>query len=172
MIKVAIANDTLIALEALRRVIATDPAYQLIWTAQNGAQAVEQAQRDRPDLMLMDLLMPGLDGVEATRQIMARSPCAILIVTGSVHGNTSKVFEAMGCGALDVVQTPILGPISTGRYPPKAMAAAAQPLLAKMTTVTKLIGKFETTLITNPTQPFHNWLISLLSVLLPAGPKP
>ncbi len=142
IIKVAIANDTLIALEALRRVIATEPAYRLIWTAQTGAQAVAQAQCDRPDLILMDLLMPDIDGVEATRQIMARSPCAILIVTGSVHGNTSKVFEAMGCGALDVVQTPVLGP-STDPYRPEAMKAAAQPLLAKMTTVAKLIGKFE-----------------------------
>jgi two-component system, chemotaxis family, response regulator WspF len=143
MIRVAIANDTLMALEALRRMIATEPAYQLIWTAQNGAQAVAQAARDRPDLILMDLRMPGIDGVEATRQIMARSPCAILIVTGSIHGNTSKVFEAMGCGALDVVQTPVLGPAKLGQYPPAAMAAAAQPLLAKMTTVAKLIGKFE-----------------------------
>ncbi len=143
MIKVAIANDTLIALEALRRVIATESSYKLIWTAQNGAQAVAKAERDRPDLILMDLLMPGLDGVEATRQIMARSPCAILIVTGSVHSNTSKVFEVMGCGALDVVQTPVLGALSRGRYQPEAMAAAAQPLLAKMTTVAKLIGKFE-----------------------------
>lgn len=138
MIKVAIANDTLMSLEALRRAIATDPSYELIWTAENGTDAVAAAKRDRPDLILMDLLMPGLDGVEATRQIMRRSPCAVLIVTGSVHGNTSKVFEAMGCGALDVVQTPVLGRGSTA----ESMSAAAQPLLAKMATVTKVIGKF------------------------------
>jgi len=130
MINVAIANDTLIALEALRRSIATSSAYRLIWTARDGAEAVEKAKRDRPDLILMDLLMPKMDGVEATRQIMSHSPCAILIVTGSVRGNTSRVFEAMGYGALDVVQTP-------------AMVTAAQPLLAKMTTVSKLIGKYD-----------------------------
>ena len=79
--------------------------------------------------------MPVIDGVEATRQIMARSPCAILIVTGSMRRNTSKVFEAMGCGALDVVQTPIVS------YR-QDMKTAAQPLLAKMITVTKFIGKY------------------------------
>jgi two-component system response regulator WspF len=49
-----------------------------------------------------------MDGVEATRRIMADTPCAILIVTGDVTRNTSKVFAAMGAGALDVVATPTL----------------------------------------------------------------
>ncbi|MEO0768220.1 MAG: chemotaxis-specific protein-glutamate methyltransferase CheB [Cyanobacteria bacterium J06649_4] len=137
MITVAIANDTIIALEALRRAIATDPAYRLIWSARNGHEAIALAQQHTPDLILMDLLMPGIDGVEATRQIMARSPCAILLVTASPTNNTSKVFEAMGHGALDVVSTPIFGPgdssLRTG--------AIAQPLLEKMATVTAFIGK-------------------------------
>ena len=134
-IRVAIANDTVIALEALRRAIATDPAYKLIWTASDGAQAVEKAASDPPDLMLMDLLMPKVDGVEATRQIMARSPCAILVVTASVRGNTSKVFEAMGAGALDVVKTPALG------RKRNADKTAAQPLLAKMSTMSAYLGR-------------------------------
>ena len=66
-IKVAIANDTLIALEALRHIIATEPAYQLIWTARDGLEAIAKAKQISPDLLLMDLLMPKLDGVEATR---------------------------------------------------------------------------------------------------------
>ncbi|MEL6468963.1 MAG: chemotaxis response regulator protein-glutamate methylesterase [Cyanobacteria bacterium J06623_4] len=136
-IKVAIANDTLIALSALRRVIATDPTYDLIWTAKNGQEAVALCQQLPPDLVLMDLLMPGIDGVEATRQIMARSPCAILIVTASLTQNMSKVFEAMGHGALDVVGTPTFGPL--GRD--VVTVSAAAPLLEKMATVSTLVGK-------------------------------
>ena len=153
-VKVAIANDTLMALEALRRVIATEPAYELIWTARDGAEAVMKAKRHRPDLILMDLLMPKMDGVEATQQIMASAPCAILIVTGSVQGNTSRVFEAMGHGALDVVQTPTMtSAASLQRNSPDLKAdlkaelktdlrAAAQSLLFKMVTVSKFIGKY------------------------------
>ena len=67
------------------------------------------AARDRPDLILMDMIMPQIDGVEATRQIMLQSPCPILVVTSTVSGNISKVFEALGCGALDAVETPTIG---------------------------------------------------------------
>ena len=56
----------------------------------------------------MDLIMPRMDGVEATRRIMARNPCAIVVVTANVNHHSSKVFEAMGAGALDAVNTPVL----------------------------------------------------------------
>ena len=56
----------------------------------------------------MDLIMPGMDGVEATRRIMARKPCAIVVVTANVTHQSAKVFEAMGAGALDAVNTPVL----------------------------------------------------------------
>lgn len=136
-IKVAIANDTVIALEVLRRVIAMEPAYELIWTAKNGTDAVRLCQQQPPDLVLMDLLMPGLNGVEATRQIMATAPCAILLVTASVNRNASNVFKAMGCGALDVVSTPTVRASAQGAV----STAAARPLLAKMATLASFIGK-------------------------------
>ena len=112
--RIAIVNDTLIATEALRRIIRTVPNYVIAWSARDGAQAVTKCAKDTPDLILMDLIMPVMDGVEATRQIMSHSPCAILIVTSTVTGHSSKVFEAMGYGALDVVNSPILG---TSGYP-------------------------------------------------------
>lgn len=107
--RIAIVNDTLIASEALRRVVVTVPEYEIAWIAGDGADAIAKCARDTPDLILMDLIMPVVDGVEATRQIMKQSPCAILVVTSSVTSNASKVFEAMGYGALDAINTPILG---------------------------------------------------------------
>ena len=149
MIKVAIANDTLITLEALRRMIATDTAYQLIWTARDGEEAVTKAKLNPPDLILMDLLMPKMSGVEATRQIMAHTPCAILIVTGNIRSNTSIVFEAMSCGALDVVQTPTIASRGTTQKIIEEIRTAAQPLLAKMVTVSKVVGKYKKAQTTN-----------------------
>ena len=104
--KIGIANDVAMAAEALRRVVASTSEHQVLWIARTGLEAVRMCADNRPDLVLMDLNMPELDGVEATRQIMEKSPCAILIVTGQPQDSVSQVFRAMGAGALDVTATP------------------------------------------------------------------
>ena len=106
--KIGIVNDMPMAVEALRRTLAASPEHQIVWVAENGAVAVAHAVQQTPDLILMDLIMPVMDGVEATRRIMEVAPCNILVVTSSVGVNSAKVFEAMGAGALDVVATPVL----------------------------------------------------------------
>lgn len=106
--RVAIVNDLALAREVLRRLVLSVPGYTIAWTACDGAEAVRKAVEDRPDVILMDLVMPVLDGVEATRRIMAEHPCPILLVTSSVCGNFNKVYEAMGHGGLDAVNTPTL----------------------------------------------------------------
>lgn len=130
--KIAIVNDMAMAVEALRRVLALRPEHRIIWVAENGAQAVQRCAELRPDLVLMDLLMPVMDGVEATRRIMAETPCAILLVTANMGINTARIFDAMGHGALDVVDTPAL----VG----SDLRAGAAPLLAKIEIIGKLIG--------------------------------
>ena len=131
--RIAIVNDLAIAIEALRRVLLAVSGYEVIWVARDGAEAVAQSAKNTPDLILMDLLMPVMDGVEATRQIMKKTPCSILIVTASVGQNAGKVFEAMGHGALDAVDIPVLGT--------QGNAVAAQALLNKIATLSKLMRK-------------------------------
>jgi len=97
------------AVEALRRIVTSESKYQIAWIAEDGEEAVRKCAANLPDLILMDLMMPRMDGAEASRIIMRDSPCAILIVTATVGGHSSKVFEAMGWGALDAVNTPVLG---------------------------------------------------------------
>ena len=130
--RIALVNDVVTALEAMRRVIASTQEHRIAWIAHDGAEALALCARDTPDLILMDLIMPRMDGVEATRRIMARTPCAIVVVTASVNNRSSKVFEAMGVGALDAVNTPVL-------ERPGARGSAAA-LLAKIETIRKLIG--------------------------------
>lgn len=133
--KIGIVNDLPMAVEALRRMIALAPEHHVVWIAHTGVEAVEQCAREKPDLVLMDLIMPEMGGVEATRQIMAATPCAILLVTVSVEANSPKVFEAMGYGALDAIDTPSLGAGD--------IVAAAAPLLTKISTIRKLLGNRE-----------------------------
>lgn len=127
--KIGIVNDVAMAAEALRRAVAGSREHEVLWVARNGVEALRMCVENRPDLVLMDLNMPELDGVEATRRIMQEAPCAILIVTAQPQDNVSHVFRALGAGALDVTATPVL----------MGGAAADSELLAKIKTIGKLI---------------------------------
>ena len=130
--RIGIVNDMRAACEALRRVVDSLPDHTIVWTAVDGVEAIAMAKRDRPDLILMDLIMPHVDGVQATRQIMASAPCAILVVTATVSGNISLVYDAMGYGALDAVDTPMLGPAGE--------VSGAGALVEKIGTIAKIVG--------------------------------
>ena len=130
--RIAIVEDRDMAVELLRRVLVYIPDYELAWVARNGVEAIENCSVDTPDLILMDLMMPVMNGVEATRHIMSENPCAILVVTASVEQHSSQVFEAMSSGALDAVDTPALGPEGE---------LDGDELLRKIATIGTLIGK-------------------------------
>ena len=108
--RIAIVNDLSLAREVLRRLVLSVPGYTIAWIAEDGDDAVRKAAADRPDAVLMDLVMPRLNGVEATRQIMKQTPCPILVVTATIPGHYELVIQAMGAGALDAVETPVFGP--------------------------------------------------------------
>ena len=157
--RIAIVNDMPLAVEAMRRVLAELPQHRVAWTAPDGEEAVERCRHDRPDLILMDLIMPRMDGVEATRRIMAQSPCAILIVTADVETNAARVFAALGHGALDAVDTPVLG-FSDQR-------AGARPLLIKIEALARLVEQGREDFA--PVQPPVTGAIPLVAIGASAG---
>jgi two-component system response regulator WspF len=129
-VRIALVNDLKIALAALRKIVTSIPGAEVAWTAEDGQQAVHRCKADIPDLILMDMIMPVMDGVEATRRIMQESPCPIVVVTATVEGNAARVYEALGHGALDAVNTPVLGTDGT--------LSGAQDLIRKIRTVQRL----------------------------------
>jgi two-component system, chemotaxis family, protein-glutamate methylesterase/glutaminase len=107
MIKVLVVEDSPVVREFLIYILNSDPDIRVIGSASNGEEAIDAVKHYRPDVVTMDIHMPKVDGMEATRRIMETSPTPIVIVSGSTdpHENT-KSFRAMEAGALAVLSRP------------------------------------------------------------------
>ncbi len=111
MVRVLLVDDSPVFLEALQMVFETDPSFTVVGTARDGREAVRKVQALQPDLVAMDVEMPGMDGLEAVEAIMASRPTPILLITGDPDRTGSDwIFEAIRRGALDLRAKPIVAP--------------------------------------------------------------
>ena len=97
-IRVLIADDQRVVREGLEMLVGLIEGVEVMATAADGAQAVELALRDRPDVVLMDLRMPNTDGAEATRRIREQQP-AIQILVLTTYADDESLFPALQAGA-------------------------------------------------------------------------
>ena len=98
-IRVLIADDHAIVRKGICALLATEPDIEVVGEAQDGQEAITEAQRLQPDVILMDLAMPRLDGLEATRHITTHQPSARILVLTSFTSD-DKVFPSLRAGAL------------------------------------------------------------------------
>lgn len=92
--------------QVLKRIIETDSTLEIIGFAEDGIEAVEMCCKYNPDLVLLDIRMPHMDGVEATKEIIKKHPTPILIVTATMTLHMQQLFECLNMGAIDVIKTP------------------------------------------------------------------
>ena len=104
MIRVVIADDSGIIRMVVRRVLEGDPAIEVVGEAADGREAVDLTLSLKPDLLILDIMMPVMDGLAAVEEIMARRPTPILILSANVDPADSRcAFKAISLGALDVM---------------------------------------------------------------------
>lgn len=107
MINVLVVEDSPVARELLVHILRGDPELRVIGTARHGGEALNFLAREKPDVITMDLAMPEVDGIEATRRIMETQPTPIVIVSGAWNpAEAETTFRAMEAGALALVEKP------------------------------------------------------------------
>jgi NarL family two-component system response regulator LiaR len=101
-IRVLIADDHAILRKGIRALLGTEPDIEVVGETADGLETVAQAEALRPDVILMDLVMPNMDGIEATRRITAEQPGIRILVLTSFAAD-DKVFPAIKAGALGYI---------------------------------------------------------------------
>jgi NarL family two-component system response regulator LiaR len=99
VIRVLIADDHAIVRDGIHSLLKTEPQIQVVGEAKTGHEAVLETEKHQPDVVIMDLVMPEMDGVEATRRILAKQPEVRILVLTS-FGAEDKLLPAIRAGAL------------------------------------------------------------------------
>ncbi len=106
-IRVLVAEDSAVVARVLVDVLTTDPDIEVVGVAYDGAEAVAMAKSLKPDLITMDVRMPKMDGLVATRKIMEEAPTPIVVISASVNVQDLNItFEALRAGALEIFEKP------------------------------------------------------------------
>ena len=103
MIRLLISDDSAFMRIAIRKMVESDPEIEVVGEAKTGQMCVEMAQSLKPDVITMDVEMPVMDGLEATRQIMASCPCPIIMLSSLTERNSVTTIRALELGAVDFI---------------------------------------------------------------------
>jgi two-component system, chemotaxis family, protein-glutamate methylesterase/glutaminase len=135
MVRVVVVDDSAVCRSALRETLEADGDIRVVGEAVDGKAALTVVTREKPQLVTMDLQMPGASGFEAIEEIMAKVPVPILVITGQSRGSSAAAFEAIRRGALQLAEKPPPGPCAA------AIELRAQVrLLAKVPVVRHVAG--------------------------------
>jgi two-component system invasion response regulator UvrY len=102
MASVLVVDDQPLARRAVSALVRSSTRLELVGTATSGAEAIEQALLLRPDLVVMDVRMPGLDGIETTRRLVAALPGLRVVLTSTDRADDLPA-DLEGCGALGFI---------------------------------------------------------------------
>ncbi len=130
-IRVLIVEDSPVFAEHLRRIIGADPVFEIAGIVSSAEEALEVLDRVAPDVISMDVHLPGMQGLEATRQIMKQRPTPIVIVSGIDAQDVNLTMQALRAGALAVVEKPV----AASHAAHDAMASRLRTQLAIMSEV-------------------------------------
>ena len=107
-VRVMVVEDSLVVRQLLVHIIASDPRLVVAAAVSSSEEALQEIGRVEPDVVSMDIRLPGMDGLEATRRIMSEHPTPIVVIADSIEDSSLKIsMNALRAGALTVVEKPV-----------------------------------------------------------------
>lgn len=106
MIKVLIVDDSAFMRAAVRQILASDAGIEIAGAATDGMDALDKVKRFKPDVVLLDVEMPVMDGLEALSRIMAEVPTPVVMLSGLGQGDTRVAVKCLEHGAIDFIPKP------------------------------------------------------------------
>ena len=146
MIKILLADDQMLVRTGLRMILDGEPDLEVVAEAGDGATAVRETERRPVDVVLMDIRMPGTDGIEATRRIVAQGPAAPSVLVLTTYDTDEYVFQALRAGAAGF----LLKHTSPELLVQAVRAVAAGEGLIAPSVTRRLISEFARTAPTTP----------------------
>jgi two-component system chemotaxis response regulator CheB len=104
---VLLVDDSRTVLSQIEKVVEASDEAEIVGTASNGAEAIQKASELKPDLVIMDIVMPDMDGLAALRMLQAKQPEIRVAMLSSVGGVASKAEEGFRLGAVQVLGKPV-----------------------------------------------------------------
>lgn len=133
--RVIIVDDSATGRLVLRKLLAGDPRVEVVGEAPNGRAGVQLVNRMQPDIVVMDVVMPVLGGIEATAEMMASSPRPVLLISELVGKDAKLNFRALQSGALDLSRKPTVAaledPAAKDRFIRQVLLLAEVPVVTR-----------------------------------------
>ncbi len=104
-VRLLLVDDDDLVRTALKMILESEPEFEIVGEASNGVEALPMADTLNPDVILMDIQMPEMDGIEATRAIIRHDPDAVIIMCSAL-GQEALVIESLAAGARDFIVKP------------------------------------------------------------------
>ncbi len=146
MIKVLVVDDSRVMTKIVSKILEKDPLIQVIGTAGSGSEAIEKIEKLKPEVVTLDVEMPGMNGIEALRHIMSVNPLPVIMLSALTRDHADITMEALSIGACDFV---------TKDFSNFTLADKEQELIGKVKDVAKNRAKvrLKALLSTHPARP-------------------
>jgi two-component system chemotaxis response regulator CheB len=122
-VRVLVVDDSALMRKLIPQMLEADPSIEVVGTAMDGTFCLKKIEELRPNVVTLDLQMPGMNGIETLKEIMRRNPLPVIVVSSHSTEGASVTFKALGLGAFDFVTKP---------QDASHMAETAQELIAKI----------------------------------------